>query len=72
MAAIIAILMQLISMLPALIAAGVQIEGLIARVQTAVASGSTDPTDEMWSALQSEIDALTAQLNADPPAPPAG
>lgn len=71
MPAILALLAQLISMLPALIAAGVQIEGLIARVQSAVATGSTDPTDAQWSALQSEIDALTAQLNTDPPAPAA-
>jgi hypothetical protein len=52
-----------------LIQAGVQIEGLIARVTNAVQSGSTDPTDAQWTALQGEIDALTAQLNADP-APP--
>lgn len=68
MAAIVAILAQIIAMLPGLIAAGVQIEGLIARVQAAVAGGATDPSDASWQAVNAELDALTAQLNQDPPA----
>jgi hypothetical protein len=67
--AIIAILTQIIALLPALIAAGVQIEGLVARVTAAVNSGSTDPTDAQWQAVNAELDALTAQLNKDPAAP---
>lgn len=67
MAAMVTILAQIIALLPSLIAAGVQVEGLIARVQSAAASGSPDPTDVQWAALQIEIDALTKQLNTDPP-----
>ena len=70
MAAIVAILAQIIALLPSLIAAGVEVAGLVARVQAAVASGATDPTDAQWTALQQEIDTLTAQLNTDP-VPPA-
>ena len=70
MAAIIGILAQIIALLPQLIAAGVEVAGLVARVQAAVASGATDPTDAQWTALQQEIDTLTAQLNTDP-VPPA-
>lgn len=68
--AIIAILMQIVTMLPDLIAAGIKIEGLIARVTTAVQSGSVDPTDVQWTAVNKELDDLTARLNADPPAAP--
>jgi hypothetical protein len=67
--AIIAILAQVIALLPSLIAAGVQIEGLIARVTAAVQSGATDPTVDQWTAVNAELDALTAQLNKDPAAP---
>lgn len=66
MEAIVALLAQIIAMLPGLIAAGVQVEGLIARVQKAIAGGSADPTDEDWAAVNAELDALTAQLNKDP------
>lgn len=70
MAGIIAILMQVISMLPELIQAGIKIEGLIARTLKAAESGSTDPTDAQWAAVNNELDALTARLNADPPETP--
>ena len=66
MAAIVAILAQIIALLPQLIAAGVEVAGIVARVQAAVASGASDPTDAQWTALQQEIDTLTAQLNTDP------
>ncbi len=66
-AAIIALLMQVITLLPALIQAGIEIQGLIKRVQDAVGSGSMDPTDAMWQAVNAEIDALRTQLNTDPP-----
>lgn len=68
MPAIAVILAQIIALLPSLIAAGVQIEGLIARVQAAVAGGATDPSDASWLAVNAELDALTAQLNKDPAA----
>ena len=67
MTSIVAILAQIIAMLPGLIAAGVQIEGLLARVQAAVQGGSEDPSDAAWTAVNAELDALTAQLNQDPP-----
>lgn len=69
-AAIVTLLVQIISLLPALIAAGVQIEGLVARVTDAVKSGSTDPTSDQWQAVNAELDALTKQLNTDPPVAP--
>ncbi len=69
-AAIVALLMQVITMLPELIQAGIKIEGLIARVTTAVQSGSVDPTDVQWTAVNKELDDLTARLNVDPPAAP--
>ena len=68
MPAIAVILAQIIALLPSLIAAGVQIEGLIARVQAAVAGGATDPSDASWQAVNDELDALTKQLNTDPAA----
>jgi hypothetical protein len=67
-AAIVALMAQIIALLPALIAAGVQIEGLLARVEAAVAGGATDPSDASWTAVNAELDALTKQLNTDPPA----
>ena len=67
-ATIIMILSQIIALLPSLIAAGVKIEGLVARVTAAVQSGSVDPTDVQWQAVNKELDDLTARLNADPPA----
>lgn len=66
-AAIVAMLVQIIAMLPELIAAGVKIEGLIARV-TKAAQGGTDPTNVEWDAVNKELDQLTARLNAEPPA----
>lgn len=66
MATIVALLAQIISLMPALIAAGVQVEGLIARVQAAVASGSTDPTDAQWTALDAEVATLRSALAQDP------
>lgn len=66
-AAIVALLTQIIVLLPDLIAAGVKIEGLIARV-TKAAQGGADPTNVEWDAVNKELDQLTARLNADPPA----
>lgn len=68
--AIISILMQIISLLPELIQAGIKIEGLIARTLKAVESGSQDPTDAAWTAVNKELDDLTVRLNADPPDTP--
>lgn len=70
MTGIVAILMQVISLLPELIQAGIKIEGLIARTLKAVESGSADPTDSQWEAVNNEIAALTARLNVDPPETP--
>lgn len=66
MATIIALLAQIIALMPALIAAGVEVQGLIARVQAAVASGSADPTDAMWTALDAEVATLRSALAQDP------
>lgn len=64
--AIILLLTQLLELLPAMIEAGIKIQGLVARTQAALASGSTDINDVQWQAVKKEVDDLTARLNADP------
>lgn len=61
-----AILLTLLTQLPMLIQAGVDVTNLIENARTAVASGSTDPTSDQWAAVDAELAMLTAQLNKDP------
>ena len=66
MAAVLAIVAQVLSMIPGLIAAGVAVEGLIEATVKAINSGSTDPTADVWQAVDAAIAANTAKLNTDP------
>lgn len=67
-AAIIAIITQVLTLLPQLIAAGLEVAPLIQSTIKALSSGSADPTDEQWAAVNAILDQNTALLNQDPPA----
>lgn len=70
--AIVAIVLQVLGMLPQLMAAAVNVVPMIEAVIKALQSGSTDPTDAQWQAVDDIIKANTAIINADPPAASAG
>lgn len=57
---------QLLQTLPTLIAAGVEVKGLIERQSAKLqdmANTGRKPTDQEWDELNAEIDALRAQLH---------
>lgn len=60
-----ALISQLLGLLPAVIEASDEVIGLINRAKAAIDSGA-DPSDEQWTQLNAELDALTARLNKDP------
>lgn len=62
-----AILLQALAILPGAIRAGLEVQDLVEQI-TAAGQSSTDPTDAQWQAIRAKLDALTAQLNQDPPA----
>lgn len=66
MEAVLPIVKQVLSLIPGLVAAGMAIEGLIKAVTDALDSGSTDPTDGVWQAVNAQIAANTAKINTDP------
>lgn len=70
MEAVLPILVQVLTMIPGLVAAGVQVEGLIKSTIDALNSGSTNPTDAQWQAVNDLIAANTVKIDTDP-APPA-
>lgn len=61
---ILSIVTQVLSLIPGLVAAGHDISGLVGQAVSAINSGSTDPTDAQWQALDAQVKALQAQLNA--------
>lgn len=71
MPAVLAILAQVIGLLPGAIKAGIDVSNLVAAAQAAATSASTDPTDAQWQAVDQGIKALQVQLNTDPPEPAA-
>ena len=66
MEAILPIVTQVLSLIPGLIAAGVEIVSLVESTVKALQSGSTNPSDEVWQAVDAQIAANTAKLNTDP------
>ncbi len=67
MLSIVPILVQAIGILPGAIRAGLEVKDLVDEI-TAASQSSDDPTDAQWQAINAKLDALTAQLNQDPPA----
>lgn len=68
MEAILPIVTQVLSLIPGLVAAGVEIVSLVESTVKALQSGSTNPSDDVWQAVDAQIAANTAKLNTDPPA----
>ncbi|MBN9488667.1 MAG: hypothetical protein J0H44_15625 [Alphaproteobacteria bacterium] len=66
MEAILPIVTQVLSLIPGLVAAGVEIVSLVESTVKALQSGSANPTDDVWQAVDAQIAANTAKLNADP------
>jgi hypothetical protein len=66
MDAVLPIVVQVLGLIPGLVAAGVEIVSLVESTVKALQSGSTNPTDEVWQAVDAQIAANTAKLNADP------
>jgi hypothetical protein len=64
--AVLPIVVQVLGLIPGLVAAGVEIVSLVESTVKALQSGSTNPTDEVWQAVDAQIAANTAKLNADP------
>lgn len=62
--AILPIIVQILTLLPSLVSAGHDIEGLVSSAISAINSGSTDPTDAQWAALDATVKQLQAQLDA--------
>lgn len=67
MEAILPIVAQVLGLIPGLVAAGVEIVSLVDSTVKALQSGSADPTDEVWQAVNAQIAANTVKLNTDPP-----
>ena len=63
MEAILAIIVQALGLLPGMIAAGLQVEQLIEATVNAIKSGSTNPTDAQWQAVNDLIAQNTAKIN---------
>jgi hypothetical protein len=63
-----AMALQLLNALPTLIAAGIEVKGLIeeetAKLQT-MADEGRDPTPAEWDALNTRIEGLRAELHKD-------
>lgn len=66
MEAVLPIVKEVLALIPGLVAAGIAIEGVIESVVKALDSGSTDPTDNVWQAVNAQIAANTAKINTDP------
>ena len=66
MEAILPIVTQVLSLIPGLVAAGVEIVTLVESTVKALQSGSTNPSDDVWQAVDAQIAANTAKLNTDP------
>lgn len=64
---ILAIIDDVLSILPTAVAAGKDIAGMISDLRNAIAS-SSDPTDAQWQAVDAKRRDLLSQLNTDPPA----
>lgn len=59
------LLIQLLSLLPTAIEAGVDVANAVSTIQGIAARG-TPPTDEEWATLDAHVADLRAALNTDP------
>jgi hypothetical protein len=66
MEAVLPIVVQALSLIPGLVAAGLEIVTLVESTVKALQSGSANPTDDVWQAVDAQIAANTAKLNTDP------
>lgn len=66
MEAILPIVVQVLGLIPGLVAAGVEVATLIESTIAALQSGSANPTDAVWQAVDAQIAANTAKINQDP------
>ena len=66
MEAILPIVTQVLSLIPGLVAAGVEIVSLVESTVKALQSGSTNPSDDVWQVVDAQIASNTAKLNTDP------
>lgn len=61
-----ALILQLLTVLPTAVQAGVDLYGIASKAKAHLDSGQ-DPTAEEWQAINDEIAGLLKQLDADPP-----
>lgn len=67
MGSAVALALQVFTILPSLIEAGLEVKELIETTQAALAkmqAENRDPTEEEWATINSKIDALRAQLHS--------
>jgi hypothetical protein len=65
MAAVLELIAEALALTPALISAGVDIAGLVAKARAALDANAA-PSDVDWQELDRQVDALRARLNTDP------
>lgn len=68
-ATVLALIAEIISMVPQIAAAGVSIADLVAKTRS-VLDANAAPGDADWAALDQQVRDLQAQLNNDPAPPP--
>lgn len=61
----VALISQLLGLLPSVVSASADVLSLIAATKAALDSGAP-PTDAQWAAVNAQLDALTARLEQDP------
>lgn len=63
MEAVLPIILQVLALLPSLEKAGVSIIAAVTALEEALKSGSVDPNDAAWQAVNAEITANTDLIN---------
>jgi len=66
MEAVLPIVVQVLGLIPGLVAAGVEVVSLVESTIKALQSGSVNPADAVWQAVDAQIAANTAKINQDP------
>ncbi len=66
MPAILALVAEILSMVPQLVQAGISIAGIVSKVEDVLAANAA-PDDATWQALDQQVKDLQAQLAQDPP-----
>lgn len=67
MEAVLPIVIQVLSMIPSLLAASANVVPLVQATEKALTSGSPDPTSAEWQVVNDMIAANTVLINTDPP-----